>query len=140
MEPILTHVAGREDQPQFKWFRALVRGRTRVALAWIFAALLIFAARTYPSWPGILLCFIGATVRFWASGYLRKDTRPAVGGPYAFVRNPLYLGTYLMAWEQLWRPRPGHCSPSAAFSSRSFIISSFWTKRSNFAKSSVNPI
>lgn len=75
----------------------MVRGRTRVALAWIFVALLIFSARTYPAWPGIALCFVGATIRFWASGYLRKDTRPAVGGPYAWVRNPLYLGTYLMA-------------------------------------------
>lgn len=96
-EPILSHVAGQADPAHLRWFRSMVRGRTRVALAWIFVALLIFSARTYPTWPGILLCFVGATIRVWASGYLRKDTRPAVGGPYAFVRNPLYLGTYLMA-------------------------------------------
>jgi protein-S-isoprenylcysteine O-methyltransferase Ste14 len=95
--PILTHVAGQNDPAHLKWFRSLVRGRTRVALAWVFAGLLVFCAREMPTWPGILLCFIGATIRFWASGYLRKDTRPAVGGPYAYVRNPLYLGTYLMA-------------------------------------------
>jgi hypothetical protein len=94
---ILTHVAGREDPPGLKWFRSFLRGRTRIALAWVFAAVLIFQARSFPSVPGIVLCFIGASIRFWASGYLRKDTRPAVGGPYAFVRNPLYLGTYLMA-------------------------------------------
>jgi hypothetical protein len=75
----------------------MIRGRTRVALAWVFAVLLLFFARNYPTWPGILLCFFGATIRYWASGFLRKDTRPAVGGPYAWVRNPLYLGTYLMA-------------------------------------------
>ena len=79
------------------WFRGFVQGKTRIVLAWIFAALLILCARTYPTPPGILVCFIGATIRFWASGYLRKDSRPAVGGPYAYVRNPLYLGTYLMA-------------------------------------------
>jgi hypothetical protein len=78
-------------------FRNFLRGRTRVALAWVFAVLLIFFARVFPTWPGMLLCFIGAAIRFWASGFLRKDTRPAVGGPYAWVRNPLYLGTYLMA-------------------------------------------
>jgi protein-S-isoprenylcysteine O-methyltransferase Ste14 len=97
---ILTHVAGREDPPHLKWLRSMVRGRTRVALAWIFVAALIFSARSFQvaqAVPGIAVCFIGATIRFWASGYLRKDTRPAVGGPYAFVRNPLYLGTYLMA-------------------------------------------
>src|SRR4051812_27967301 len=78
-------------------YRGFIQGKTRIVLAWVFAALLVFSARRYPSWPGITLCFAGATLRYWASGYLRKDTRPAVGGPYAYVRNPLYLGTYLMA-------------------------------------------
>lgn len=79
------------------WFRNAIQGKTRIVLAWIFAIILGLSARQYPQWPGILLCFIGATLRYWASGYLRKDSRPAVGGPYALVRNPLYLGTYLMA-------------------------------------------
>jgi hypothetical protein len=79
------------------WFRGFIQGKTRIVLAWVFAALLVFSAREYPTWPGIVVCFLGATLRYWASGYLRKDTRPAVGGPYAHVRNPLYLGTYLMA-------------------------------------------
>lgn len=78
-------------------FRGFVQGRTRVALAWIFAILLVLSARQNPTWPGIAVCFLGATIRFWASGFLRKDARPAVGGPYRWVRNPLYLGTYLMA-------------------------------------------
>lgn len=72
-------------------------GRTRIIAAWIFGAVLLFTARQYPSWPGIVLCLMGASLRYWASGFLRKDSRPAVGGPYAWVRNPLYLGTYLMA-------------------------------------------
>lgn len=80
-----------------KWYRGFVQGKTRIALAWIFAALLVFSARTYPTLPGIVICFIGASIRFWASGYLRKDKYPAVGGPYSFTRNPLYLGTFLMA-------------------------------------------
>ncbi len=78
-------------------FRSLIRGKTRIALAWGFAGLLILAAQTPPKWPGLLLCLLGACLRVWASGHLRKDQRPAVGGPYAHVRNPLYLGTYLMA-------------------------------------------
>lgn len=94
--------------PKLAWYRGFIQGKTRIFLAWVFAGILVFSARQYPNWPGILLCFLGATLRFWASGYLRKDTRPAVGGPYAFVRNPLYLGTYLMAIgtalaiEQIW--------------------------------------
>lgn len=78
-------------------FRGFIQGKTRKTLAWLFVAFLAFSAREYPTWPGIVLCFFGATLRFWASGYLRKDVRPAVGGPYSFVRNPLYLGTYCMA-------------------------------------------
>jgi hypothetical protein len=84
------------------WFRGFIQGKTRIALAWIFAVLLVFSARNYPTLPGIVVCFLGATIRFWASGYLRKDSRPAVGGPYAHVRNPLYLGTYLMAIGTAW--------------------------------------
>ncbi len=72
-------------------------GRRRFQLAWIFAFFLVFSASQYPSIPGILLCFAGATLRFLASGYLRKEAKLAVGGPYAYTRNPLYLGTFLMA-------------------------------------------
>lgn len=84
------------------WFRGFIQGRTRIYLAWVFAILLGLSARQYPTWPGVVICFIGASLRFWASGFLRKDSRPAVGGPYAHVRNPLYLGTYLMAVGTAW--------------------------------------
>ena len=79
------------------WYRGFIQGKTRITLAWLFAAALIFSARQYPTWPGIALCFLGASLRFWASAFLRKDNRPAVGGPYALTRNPLYLGTFVMA-------------------------------------------
>lgn len=92
-------IAGEEN---LNWYRGFIQGKTRITLAWIFAFLLGFSARQYPTWPGIVLCFFGAYLRFWASGYLRKDSRPAVGGPYAYVRNPLYLGTYLMALGTAW--------------------------------------
>ena len=84
------------------WYRGFIQGKTRIALAWGFVVILVFLTRQYPQWPGLILCFAGASLRFWASGYLRKDNRPAVGGPYSFVRNPLYLGTYLMAVGVSW--------------------------------------
>lgn len=83
-------------------YHNLVQGRTRILLAWVFVFILAFFSRQYPALPGIALCFAGATIRFWASGYLRKDKRLAVGGPYAHSRNPLYLGTYLMAVGTVW--------------------------------------
>ena len=90
------------DAPTPTWFRGFIQGRTRIYSAWVFAILLAISARKYPTMPGIALCFVGATLRFWASGYLRKDSRPAVGGPYGMCRNPLYLGTYLMAVGTAW--------------------------------------
>lgn len=79
------------------WYRSWIRGKTRIALAWAFALSLALTARTMPHLNGVIIIFAGASLRFWASGYLRKDTRPAIGGPYAWIRNPLYIGTYLMA-------------------------------------------
>ena len=84
-------------QKAIHWFHHSIQGKPRIIAAWIAGAFLIFSAREYPNLPGILVCLVGASLRYWASGFLRKDTRPAIGGPYAWVRNPLYLGTYLMA-------------------------------------------
>jgi hypothetical protein len=86
-----------EKPVQLPAYRFWLQGKTRIWIAWIFAFWFAFSARELPTWPGVLVCFLGASLRYWASGFLRKDTRPAVGGPYAWVRNPLYLGTYLMA-------------------------------------------
>ena len=77
--------------------RVFFSGRRRFQLAWIFAILLVFGARHYPSLVGTAICFIGASLRFWSSGYLRKESKLAVGGPYSYTRNPLYLGTFIMA-------------------------------------------
>ncbi len=81
----------------YLWYRGFIQGKTRIVADWIFALGILFFAQTFPQWPGIAICFLGATMRFWAGGYLRKDNRLAVGGPYAWVRNPLYLGRWLMA-------------------------------------------
>ena len=78
-------------------YRHLVHGKTRIWIAWAFALTLGLLSRKQPAFPGLLVCFVGAGIRFWASGFLRKNNRLAVGGPYAHVRNPLYFGTWLMA-------------------------------------------
>ncbi len=77
--------------------RKFFSGRRRFQLAWIFAILLIFSAKQVPSLLGISVCFVGATLRFISSGFLRKEAKLAIGGPYSYTRNPLYLGTFIMA-------------------------------------------
>jgi protein-S-isoprenylcysteine O-methyltransferase Ste14 len=46
---------------------------------------------------GFPIAAAGLLVRAWAAGHLEKNMRLATTGPYAWVRNPLYLGTLLTA-------------------------------------------
>jgi len=46
---------------------------------------------------GFPVAIMGLLLRGWAAGHLEKNIRLATSGPYAWVRNPLYLGTVLVA-------------------------------------------
>ena len=46
---------------------------------------------------GLPVSALGLLLRAWATGHLEKNLRLAESGPYAYVRNPLYLGTLLVA-------------------------------------------
>ncbi len=45
---------------------------------------------------GVALVVAGLLIRSWAAGTLRKYRRLITTGPYALVRNPLYVGSFLM--------------------------------------------
>ena len=46
---------------------------------------------------GLPVALLGLGLRAWAAGHLAKNKALAVSGPYAYTRNPLYLGTLLVA-------------------------------------------
>lgn len=46
---------------------------------------------------GALVSICGLALRAWAAGHLTKNQELTVGGPYAYTRNPLYLGTLIAA-------------------------------------------
>ncbi|MCS7023210.1 MAG: isoprenylcysteine carboxylmethyltransferase family protein [Bryobacteraceae bacterium] len=46
---------------------------------------------------GLPLCGAGLFIRAWAAGHLRKNEQLTRSGPYAYVRNPLYVGSLLLA-------------------------------------------
>ena len=46
---------------------------------------------------GLPVSLAGLALRAWAAGCLAKNQQLATGGPYAYTRNPLYLGTLLVA-------------------------------------------
>jgi protein-S-isoprenylcysteine O-methyltransferase Ste14 len=72
--------------------------RIRVPLGFLFAVLYFWLAR--PTWRSMALGAIGVLagllIRALASGHVRKNETLATSGPYAYTRNPLYLGSLLM--------------------------------------------
>jgi protein-S-isoprenylcysteine O-methyltransferase Ste14 len=46
---------------------------------------------------GLPVSLLGLLLRAWATGHVEKNIRLAESGPYAYLRNPLYLGTLLVA-------------------------------------------
>ncbi len=46
--------------------------------------------------PGVWFVLAGLLVRCWAAGYIKKIRVLTTAGPYSFVRNPLYVGNFLM--------------------------------------------
>jgi protein-S-isoprenylcysteine O-methyltransferase Ste14 len=46
---------------------------------------------------GLPVSLLGLFLRAWATGHLAKDQRLATSGPYAYIRNPLYTGTLIVA-------------------------------------------
>ena len=73
--------------------------RIRVPLGFLFAAFYVWRAQ--PNWPslvaGMLLASIGLAIRALASGHVKKNRELTTTGPYAYVRNPLYLGSVIIA-------------------------------------------
>lgn len=47
---------------------------------------------------GLIPIVIGEFFRFWGCGHLVKTKEFIISGPYAYVRHPLYLGTYLIGF------------------------------------------
>lgn len=72
--------------------------RFRVPLGFLFAAIFLIFARPEPLTLiiGSIIAVVGLLIRAWASGHIRKNQNLAVSGPYAYTRNPLYLGSFIM--------------------------------------------
>jgi len=79
------------------WSR--VARRIRVPLGFVFAGVYLWLARPtrLSLITGALVLIPGLVLRGLASGHVQKDKQLTTSGPYAFTRNPLYLGSLMLA-------------------------------------------
>lgn len=73
--------------------------RIRVPLGFLLAIAYILLA--HPTWLsiaiGAVIAFCGVAVRAAASGHVKKNAELTKTGPYAYTRNPLYVGSIIIA-------------------------------------------
>ena len=72
--------------------------RIRVPLGFGFAVLYFWLAQPTPRSmvAGACIVLLGLVIRGIASGHVTKNERLTMSGPYAYVRNPLYLGSLVL--------------------------------------------
>jgi len=49
-----------------------------------------------PLWYGMLVAAFGEAIQVWSASHLHKNNELATSGPYAHVRNPMYLGRFFV--------------------------------------------
>ena len=68
-------------------------------LGFVFAVVYLWLAQ--PNWisliAGVAVVALGLALRAAAAGHVKKDEELTTTGPYAYTRNPLYLGSLLIA-------------------------------------------
>jgi protein-S-isoprenylcysteine O-methyltransferase Ste14 len=80
------------NQPTLR--KVLVKSRVLLGIAAV--AGILYAMN--PAWllPGFLVSMFGEAIQLWCFASLDKGRTLAFNGPYAFVRNPMYLGRYFI--------------------------------------------
>jgi protein-S-isoprenylcysteine O-methyltransferase Ste14 len=81
----------------YAWSR--VARRIRVPLGFIFTVVFVLLAKPTKTSliVGSIVLVPGLALRALASGHVQKDKQLTTSGPYAYTRNPLYLGSLVLA-------------------------------------------
>jgi protein-S-isoprenylcysteine O-methyltransferase Ste14 len=74
--------------------RAYVRLRVPIAIV----AIILLLPFLQTSWllAGFVVSMLGELIQLWSFASLDKNSDLAIRGPYALVRNPMYLGRYFI--------------------------------------------
>ena len=98
------------------WNWSDVARRIRVPAGFAFAALYLWLAQPTWGWLGLgtAVAAPGLLLRALAAGHIRKDTELTTSGPYRYTRNPLYLGSLIIAAGFAVAARSGWVATAAA--------------------------
>jgi len=91
-------VGGERHERKSLWQRWQRRTTWRTAVVWAAFGVLVWLAHpTVLSFAvGVVLISMGEALRLWAAGHLQKNEALTTTGPYAYVKNPLYVGSLLI--------------------------------------------
>lgn len=72
--------------------------KVRLRAVWLLLVPFLWWARPTPLLlvVGAAIAAVGLLIRAQAAGYIHKDRELTTTGPYAYTRNPLYLGTFFL--------------------------------------------
>ena len=88
--------------PEKSWFKRYADTAAKLRVPCGFVLVATFALLSKPAAEalakGLPVSLAGLALRAWASGHLEKNRQLTTSGPYAFIRNPLYIGTLLVAF------------------------------------------
>ena len=78
---------------------ARIATRIRVPLGFLLAVLYFWLAKPTPTSivAGAVIALLGVALRAAASGHITKNAALTTTGPYAYTRNPLYVGSIVIA-------------------------------------------
>ena len=71
-------------------------GSYRLWWGYLIGLVSLFLASEHLYLPGVIVALIGIGIRVWAAGCINKNSTLAMRGPYAFTRNPLYVGSLVL--------------------------------------------
>jgi protein-S-isoprenylcysteine O-methyltransferase Ste14 len=91
-------------EPKKGFANLLFKYRSYTPIPFILVGILFADPGGWPLWVGLALMLLGEAVRVWALGYIGPVSRTDVPlgerlvttGPYAYTRNPLYIGNFLI--------------------------------------------
>jgi len=74
----------------------VVKFRTHLHFAGAVIAVLLSRPTDLTNAWALVPILAGLALRTWALGHLRRNTELCTSGPYAYVRHPLYLGSFVI--------------------------------------------